>query len=127
MSVIAGTITGVTLVRAPVPGGGARKSYLCTVNFAAYTGASDTASVAGVGAAIAAFVKNGKTNTLCAGALPVCVNPGQDTAGQDVYIGTTTLSVADITFSLVDAANSEVTSTTGVTTGVEIVVPVVES
>lgn len=127
MSVIAGTITGVTLVRAPVPGGGARYSYLCTVNFAAYTGSSDSGSIVGVGAAIAAFVKDGKTLTLCAGAIPVCVNPGQDTAGQDVYIGTTTISTADITFNLTDAANSEVTSTTGVTTGVELLVPVVAS
>lgn len=126
MSTIKGTITGVTLVRSSKVVG-ARKTYLCTVDFPAYTGAGDSGQIDGVAAAVQAFIKNGKTLALCAGAIPTCAGPGIDTAGQAVYIGTTTISTNDITFNLTNATNSELTSTTGVSTGVELLVPVVES
>jgi hypothetical protein len=124
MAVHNGTITGVTLLRAK----GAFKTYLVTCNFPAYTGASDTATVTGLGAAILAKTRNGKTTTLKA---VQCIGAGQDTASQDAFFtGTSawagTISSDDATGHLAVAAGTEITSTTAVT-GVELAVTVVES
>jgi len=124
MAVINGSITGVTLVRAT----GARKTYLLTCDFAAYTGAADTATVTGIGAAIASKTRNGKTNTLRA-VLPA--GPGRDTANQDVYFTGTavqaaTISSDDATGHLAVAAGTEVSSATA-SKGVELVAVVDES
>ena len=127
MAVIEGTITGVQLVTGNPSGVGAYKGYLITVSFPAYTGASDTINIAGVSAAIAAKVRNGKTHAMVAGAVPVRAFGGQDAAGQAVYAGTLTISSDALTGSLTTAAQVEITATTGVTTGVGIFVPILES
>lgn len=129
MATINGTIKGVSLVQGNVNGFGARKAYLLSCEFPAYTGSADTATITGVGAAIATATKNGKTNTV-RGAL--CVGAGADTAAQAVYAtGTSvqamTVSTDDLTGHLAVAAGTEITATTGVTSGVQMVVIVDES
>jgi hypothetical protein len=91
-----------------------RKAYLVTADFAAYTGASDTATVTGVGAAILAETRNGKTVTL-RGAIPA--GAGYDTANQAVYFTGTavqaaTVSSDDLTGQLSGADGTELTSST---------------
>lgn len=123
MATIAGTITGVTLVRA----NGTRKTYLLTVDFAAYTGASDDASIAAVGATIAARTRNGKTNTLVAGSPACSSGPGRDTAQQAVFFGGTIAKSTDaLTSNLCTAAGVEITTSTACT-GCEVIVSVDES
>jgi len=129
MSVINGTIKGVSLLSGNVDGVGARKAYLISADFAAYTGSSDTCTITGVGAAITAATKNGKTITL-RGAIPV--QAGFDTAGQAVYATGTavqamTVSSDDLTGQLSNAAGTELTTTTGVSTGVMVCAIVDES
>lgn len=124
MATINGTILGVSLLNAS----GARKTYELTCAFAAYTGASDTASVTGIGAAIAAATRNGKTNTLRA-CIPA--GAGLDTNSQAVYFGGASVQAATIssdnaTGNLVDAAGTELTSSTAAS-GVKIVAVVDES
>lgn len=126
MAVINGTITGVSLLRSKE--GSGRKAYLLTCDFAAYTGASDTATVTGAGAAILAKTRNGKTLTL-RGAVPIA--PGKDTAAQDVYFTGTavqagTVSSDDLTGQLSNAAGTELTSSTACK-GVELCVIVDEA
>jgi hypothetical protein len=128
MAVINGTIKGVSLVQGNVNGVGSRKAYLLSCDFPAYTGAADTSTITGVGAAITASVKNGKTLTLRGG---ICVGPGADTANQAVYCTGTavqamTVSSDDLTGHLAVAAGTEITSTTA-TTGVQMIVVVDES
>jgi hypothetical protein len=125
MAVINGSITGATLLRAKGP----LKTYLVTANFAAYTGAADTATVNGLGAAILAKTRNGKTTTLKG---VNCIGPGYDAAGTAVYYtGTSawagTISSDDSTGHLAVAAGTEISATSGVTTGVELAVTVLES
>ncbi len=129
MATINGVIRGVSHVQGNVNGAGARKSYLLSCEFPAYTGSADTATITGVGAAIATSTKNGKTNTL-RGA--ICVGPGVDTAAQAVYCGgasvqAMTVSTDDLTGNLTVAAGTEITATTGTTTGVQVLVVVDES
>lgn len=124
MATINGTILGVSLLNSS----GARKSYELTCSFGAYTGASDTASVTGIGAAIAAATRNGKTNTLRA-CIPA--GAGKDTANQDVYFGgasvqAATISSDDATGNLVNAAGTELTSSTA-SSGVKLIAVVDES
>lgn len=126
MSVISGTIKGVTNVRAQLNTG--RKAYLLAVDFGAYTGAADTAQIVGVGAAILATTRNAKTVTL-RGAIPAA--PGYDTAAQAVYFTGTaaqaaTVSSDDLTGQLSNAAGTELTSATA-SKGVEILVIVDEA
>lgn len=129
MATINGTIKGVSLLHGNVNGVGARKAYLLSCDFAAYTGSGDTATITGVGAAIATATKNGKTNTLRGG---ICVGPGADTAAQAVYCGgasvqALTVSTDDLTGNLTVAAGTEITATTGLTSGVQVMVVVDES
>ena len=110
-------------------GVGSRKAYLLSCQFPAYTGASDTSTITGVGAAISTATKTGKTLTLRGG---ICVGAGADTAGQAVYCTGTavqamTVSSDDLTGHLAVAAGTEITSTTGVTDGVQMLVIVDES
>lgn len=126
MSVASGTITGVSLLRSKE--GSGRKAYLLTVNFPSYTGSSDTASISGVGAAILAKTRNGKTVTL-RGAEPIAA--GRDTADQAVYFTGTavqaaTVSSDDLTGQLSGADGTELTSATA-SKGVEICVIVDEA
>lgn len=126
MALITGTLTGVQLVTGNPNGAGNYKTYLCSYSFPAYTGASDSATVTGVAAAIAAKVRNGKTMAMVTGAIPVRAGAGVDTNGQAVYFGTCTISTADLTFSLTDEAQVELTSSTACQ-GVRILVPILES
>ena len=112
MSVINGTIRGVVNLKADLNTG--RKAYLVTADFAAYTGASDTATVTGVGAAILSHTRNGKTVTL-RGAVPA--GAGYDTNSQAVYFTGTavqaaTVSSDDLTGQLSAADGTELTSST---------------
>lgn len=125
MAVIAGTITGVSHLRSQANSG--RKVYLITLDFAAYTGAADTASVANVGATIAARTRSGKTVTL-RGAVPSAA--GRDSS-QDVYLTGTaaaalTVSSDSLTGQLSNAAGTELTSATA-SSGVELCVIVDEA
>lgn len=124
MATQTGTITGVSLLRAS----GARKTYVVTADFPAYTGASDDAKLAAVGAAIAAKTRNGKTNTL-RGA--ICIAAGFDTAAQAVFfegaaVAALTVSTDDLTGNLTTLADVELTSSTA-SVGVELAVVVDES
>jgi hypothetical protein len=127
MSTINGTITGVSLLRAK----DTFKTYLVTCTFPAYTGASDTATVTGLGAAVLAHTRNGKTTTLkgCQ-----CIAPGKDAAATPLAVYFTgaaawaaTISTDDATGNLSVEAGTEITSTTGSTVGVELAVTVLES
>lgn len=129
MATVNGSIKGVSLLYPNVTGLGTRKHYLLSCEFGAYTGSGDTATITGVGAAIAAATKNGKTNTLRGG---VCVGAGYDTVNQAVYCGgasvqALTVSTDDLTGNLTIAAGTEITATTGVTSGVQVAVTVDES
>lgn len=127
MAVIVGTVTGVQLLSGNPNGVGGHKVYLCSVSFPAYTGAADTMSINGVSAAISAKVRDGKTRAMIAGAVPVRAHPGVDTAGQAVYVGTLTISTDALTGNLTDAAQTELTATTGVSAGVGVLVTVLET
>lgn len=126
MAVIAGTIKGITLVNASRGSNlnGDEKSYLITADFDAYTASTDTAQLAGVGAAIAAQVRNGKTITLRAAH---GVAPGADNAGIDIFFGAMTVSTDALTFSLtaVDRSTEVANFTTAL--GVAAIVTVTES
>lgn len=128
MTVQAGTINGVTNVYGNFEGAGKRKAYMLAVSFPAYS-STDTVSIAGVGAAIAASTKNGKGNppTLIAG---ICAGPGTDTNAQAVYATGTaaqalTVSTDALTGQLSDNTGTELTSATA-SQGVLILVTVDE-
>lgn len=124
MAVGNGTITGATLLRA----NGALKTYLVTCNFGAYTGAADTATVTGLGAAILAKTRNGKTVTL-RGALPIA--PGLDTNAQAIYFTGTAVQAAavssDALTGQLSAADGTEATTATASKGVEICVIVDEA
>lgn len=126
MAVIAGTIKGITLLNASkgVNMLGEEKTYLVTADFAAYDASEDTGQLAGVGAAIAAQTRNGKTNTLRAA--HGC-GPGKSDGGAQVYFGAMAVSVDALTFSLtaVDRSTEVADFTTAV--GVSAIVTVTES
>lgn len=132
MAIISGSITGATNVSKAFSGAGtvsardAREVWLVSADFAAYTGASDTAQIQAVGAAISSRAADGKTRTV-RWAAPAYA--GADTANQAVYFTGTavqaaTVSTDDITGQLSVAAGTEVTSTTGVSSGVAVLVGV---
>lgn len=125
MAVATGTITGVTHVRSKEQLG--KKAYLLTVDFPAYTGASDTFYIADVGATILAHTRNGETVTL-QGA--ICVAPGVDTNAQNVYaagaaVQALTVAGDALTGNLADIDGAELTSSTACK-GVELLVAVKE-
>jgi hypothetical protein len=124
MAVQNGTITGVSLLRHKDD----MKTYLVTCDFPAYTGASDTATVTGLGVAIKAKNRNGKTHTLKS---VECIGAGRDTNAQAVFFTGTavwaaTISSDDATGHLAVAAGTEITSTTA-SKGVELAVVILES
>ncbi len=126
MSVIDGTIKGITLVNSSkgVNMKDNEKTYLVTADFAAYTGASDSGRLDEIATAIQDQVRNGKTVTLRAA--HGC-GPGYDNTGASVYFGAMTVSSGDLTFSLTAVDRStEVTSFT-TATGVSALVTVTES
>lgn len=123
MAVIHGVISGVSVLSATKSGAGARKAYLVKVDFPAYT-SSDSMDIAGVGAAIASRTAKGKTLTLVAA---LCSQPGADANGQAVYTGALTVSTDDLTGNLTDAEGNELSATSGVSKGVEVIAVVTES
>lgn len=130
MTVQAATVDAVSLL-SETPSGvgdatyGVRRVYLLSCSFPAYTGSTDSAKITGVAAAISGVVRDGRTITWQANAVQaLCAAPGQDTAAQSVYAGTFAVSSADLTFNLTDPTGTELTSTTGVSSGVQIAVAV---
>lgn len=114
MAVIAGTIRGLSCVGRSFSGIGSREAWFVTADFGAYTGAADTASLVGLGAAIDATARDGKVSTLRGG---ICVLAGADTNKQAVYFTGTavqalTVSSDNLTGQLSDAAGAEVTTST---------------
>ena len=63
MGTITGTKRGVTIVRRTITPDNTLGVYLVTADFAAYTGSSDDAALAGVGAYITASVRDGKCSS----------------------------------------------------------------
>jgi hypothetical protein len=126
MSLITGVSTGVTLLSGNATGVSVTEHvYLIDYNFAAYTGSTDSATVTGVGALIAANTRSGKTYTL-RGA--VCAFPGVDSNLQNVYIGATTVSTDALTFNLTTVdRTTELTSSTATLNPVGLVVVVTVS
>ena len=113
MTDIVGTIQGAALVEANFDGFGAREVWRLAYRFAAFT-SSDTISLDGVGAAVSARVRDGKTRTLRWG---VPANPGSDTADQACYatgasIQALAVSSDDLTGQLSNAAGVILTSAT---------------
>lgn len=114
MAVIAGTIRGLQCISRSFSGVGSREAWFITVDFGAYTGAADTASLSAVGAAIDATARDGKASTLRGG---TCVLAGADTNKQAVYFTGTavqalTVSGDNLTGQLSDATGSEVVTST---------------
>jgi hypothetical protein len=107
MATIQGVNQGVKLVEGNPSGAvttGGRKTFLCTMSFAAAT-VSDVGSISGLAATIQARQKNGKTFTITH-AMPAF--PGTDVSGNAVHItGTVT---AGTTAGQVDFALGGVTA-----------------
>jgi hypothetical protein len=111
MAVVTGTIKGINILREPFGGASGRGVAEVFVTYGAYTASADTTSVAGVGAAIAAVKRDGKTVTL-----------KDVTEGQAGMHGTTeffndTLAVSTdaITGELSNASGTEIDAASGVT------------
>lgn len=132
MSTISGTFQGATLLHASPNGAGARKTYLATYSFGAYTGSGDSGAITGMVAALAGQARNGKTLTIASstqGIGVVCVGAGIDTAGQAVYVGAVTVvsaTTGSLTFNLTTADGTEITASTACS-GVQLAVTVDES
>jgi len=132
MTAQAGTIQSISLQSKAFSGAGTTtrdrmEVWLVTADFPAYTGSTDTATLAAVGAAITARVRSG-TRTLMWAAPAFC---GADTNNQPVLFGGTavaalTISSDDLTGQLnaINTVATEVTSTSGTTYGVGIMVGV---
>lgn len=121
-----GTIRAITQLHNDAVGPG-RVTFLCAVDFPAYTGSTDSGQIDGVAAAISAKVRDGRTRALISSCVPTCVGRGKDTAGQDVFIGAVTISTNDLTFNLTASdGTTELTSSTA-STGVQLLVTVAES
>jgi hypothetical protein len=131
MTTIAGTIRSINLLSRAEKGAGTTtrdqtEIWMVTADFAAYTGASDDASLAAVGAAISTTARDGKTRVLKWGAPAVS---GADANNQAVdfcgaSVAALTISSDDFTGELcaVNTVSTEVTATSGVTKGVGIAV-----
>lgn len=133
MGTITGTIRGCNLKSRAFQGAGTTtrdhlEVWEVTADFAAYTGSTDTAALSAVSAAISARARDGKTRTLLWAAPAYC---GGDANNQAVNfcgasVAALTISTDDLTGELctVDTVSTEVTSTSGVTYGVGILVGV---
>jgi hypothetical protein len=134
MTAQAGTIRSATLVSKAFNGAGTTtvdrtEVWLVTCDFHAYTGSTDTATLAAVGAAISSRVRDGATRTLAWGA-PAFAG-AEVTTNQAVLFGGTavaalTISTDDFTGQLnaINTVATEITSTAGTTFGVGIMVGV---
>lgn len=115
MATIYGTKLAPAVVKRPQSKHDARGVALVCANFAAYTGSSDDAAISGVGAAITASMRDGKTRTIRAA---YCCGAGYD-GTQSVYAGACTVSTDDLTFNLTNAAAAELTSSAATTVPVQ--------
>lgn len=108
MSLITGTVVGITNVRRNDTPDGARCTARLACNFAAYTGASDSGGISSVAAAIQNTLRNGKTITP---RFAMCVGAGSD-GTQNVYTGAITISATpfNLTFDLTTLDGTELTS-----------------
>ncbi len=120
MTVQAGTITGINLLYSK----GARKTYEVCVDFPAYTGSTDTFSIAAVGAGIRAKNRNGTTHTLLQA---MCIGGGYDTAQQAIFAGACTVSTDALTGNLTTSDGTTEITTSTASKGVRLAVTVTES
>lgn len=94
-------------------------TFLIVVDFPAYTASADTFSIAGVGAAIASWAKDGKTyklrNAQQAGF-------GKNSAGTAVTCNAVTVSTDALTGNLTDIAGTEIDLPGGTTVPVTLLV-----
>jgi hypothetical protein len=133
MATIHGTIKGVDLVSKAMQGAGTTvrdqlEVWLVTMDFAAYTGASDDADVLLVSATISGRARDGRTRTLLWGAPAFC---GADANNQAVNLCGTAVAALTISSDTlagelcsVNTVSTEVTATSGTTFGVGILVGV---
>lgn len=133
MATIAGTIRGIANVSKAFAGAAVsasvrdtREVWLITVDFAAYTGASDDAAINAVGAAIDATARDGRTRTLRWGAPAFA---GSDANNQAVFatgaaVQALTVSSDNLTGNLSVQAGTEVSTTSGTTKSVGVLVGV---
>lgn len=96
MAVIEGTIVGVTELQRSYTGiaGNAFNVALIHVSFPAYVATTDSINIAGVGAAITASSKRGKTTTIKSA---MGAGPGKNSAGTACYTGALTVSTDALT------------------------------
>ncbi len=127
MAVIEGTLKGCTLVSGNPNGVGGYKVYLCTYSFPVYDSSADSGTVLLVAAGISAKIRDGKTRAMVAGVIPVRAHAGTDTNGVPVYFGTCTISSTALTFDLTDAAQTEAAGDYTASSGVGLLVPILES
>lgn len=101
MGAVSGTIVGIQLLREPFGGASGRGVAEVFVTYTAYEDSGDTTTVAGVGAAIAAMRRDGKTVTLKDVTEGQCGLQG----GVEAFNDTLTIST--------DAINGELSNTSG--------------
>lgn len=136
-----GTILGVTLLSGDPAGSTStvtgktytRKAYLLTCSFPAYTGSTDTATITGVGTAIATSTRNGAAVNLIA-VVPALA--GLDANAQGVHATgaaspamtiSNATTTGDAAGQLSDASGAELTATSGTTIGVGVIAIVDEN
>lgn len=113
MAVIAGTIKGITLSSDPHSGAPGRSEAEVFVTYPAYTASSDTTTVAGVGAAIAAARRDGKTVTLCPNSGVLQGKAGLH-GSTTFFNDTLTVSTDAVNGELADSASTEIDAPNGV-------------
>jgi hypothetical protein len=130
MTVQAGTIVGITHLLKSYSGitgvdSGASNAtveidnFLVAVNFPAYVASTDTYSIAGVGAAITSWAKDGKTYTLRNAQV---AGFGKNSAGTAVTCTAVAVSVDALTGNLTDIASTEIDVPLGTTTPITFIV-----
>lgn len=121
MATITGTIDSINLQGHSARGD--MKTFLVNCQFGTFTGSADIVALAGVGAAIAAHQKNGKTVTLDSAS---AYGPGVNAAGALAHAaGTFTVASDNITFDLQTSTGADYDSS--LTSDVQLSVSVRES
>ena len=110
MSAVAGTIVGIQLLKEPYDGDSGRGVAEVFVEYGAYEDGGDTSTVAGVGAAIAAMRRDGKTITLKS----VCEGQCGLQGGVEFFNDTLTVSTDAINGELSDTDGTEIDAASGV-------------
>ena len=123
MATITGTKRNVAIVSRPKGPFGSLSVYLLTVDFAAYTGSTDSGALADIGAFITSTVRDGKTRTIRE---VICGAAGYD-GTQAVYAGACTVSSDAATFTLTDSGSTELTTTAATTVPVTFYVTCTEA